>query len=102
MHGLGEGGSYIVIRNIMAAFRESIVGLHVQLHINAHAADGIESHMKSPLVCHIYIECLGSLPSFMTCRGSMGGEWWPHHICRPRDYNIPTHRDHTVTIPHPS
>ena len=44
----------------------------MQLHINAHAADGIESHMRSPLVFHIYIECLGSLPSFMTCRSSRG------------------------------
>ena len=24
----------------------------MQLHINAHAADGIESHMRSPLVFH--------------------------------------------------
>ena len=58
----GRGGSYIVIRNMMAAFRETgKAGFHVQLHINAHAANAIESHMRSPLVFHIILECLGSL-----------------------------------------
>ena len=71
----------------------------MQLHINAHAADGIESHMRSPPVFHIYIECLGSLPSFMlTCRGSRGGEWWPRiTFVGQGTIHIPTHHDHTAS-----
>ena len=69
----------------------------MQLHINAHAADGIESHMRSPLVFHIYIECLGSLPRFMTCRGSRGVNGGHITFVGQGTIHIPTHHDHTAS-----
>ena len=47
----------------------------MQLHINAHSmppTDGIEIHMRSPLVFHIYIECRVST-KFHDLQGLNGG-----------------------------